>query len=162
MQWESIVDEYGEALFRVAFRVLHNVHDAEDVTQEVLLEALRMPEDPDFGMLRRMTTFRAIDMLRRRTAAEPVDLDNCEKQALSPQQAITAREEIQILQQAIARLPRQQARCFWLRYVDGLTNQQIAASAGISESAVSTALNKARQRLRLALQPNMENRNETT
>ena len=159
MPWNDIVDEHGATLFRVAFRVLHNAHDAEDITQEVLLEAYQMPQVPNAGLLRRMTTFRAIDRLRRHFKSEQLDEQISDSRFPSPDQISEDRERIHQLQYAISQLPKQQAQCFWLRYVDGLTNQETAAAIGVSASAVSTALNKARTKLRRAIQTETESNN---
>ncbi|MCA9129915.1 MAG: sigma-70 family RNA polymerase sigma factor [Planctomycetales bacterium] len=148
MTWQSIIDEHGEAIFRVAYRLLGSVHDAEDVSQEVLLEAFRMPEFPDASLLKRVAALRSIDRLRKRVATEPLADDISQRELQSVEKAVENQESVNLLREAISRLPRQQARCFWLRYVEGLSNQQIAAAEAISESTVSTALCKARQSLR--------------
>jgi RNA polymerase sigma-70 factor (ECF subfamily) len=146
--WNQIVAEHGEVLLRIAFRVLRNAHDAEDVTQEVLLEAHQMSQVPDPGLLRRMATLRAIDRLRRRVNSQELDVGICDHRCRSPDQLNEQAELAQLLQTAIARLPEHQAQCFWLRYVDGLTNSEIANAIGTSATAVSTALHKARKTLR--------------
>ena len=159
MTWQSIIDEYGEAIFRVAYRLLRSVHDAEDVSQEVLLEAFRMPEIPD-ASARRVAAFRAIDRLRQRVVTVPLDDDVGQLEPLSVEKAIENEESADLLREAISRLPQQQSRCFWLRYVEGLSNQEIAVVEAISESTVSTALSKARKSLRRLFSNKLENAHE--
>ena len=64
VSWDQIVAEHGATLYRAAFRVLHHCGDAEDVTQEVLMEAYRKQQvsgtPPGAALLRRMATLRAI------------------------------------------------------------------------------------------------------
>ena len=71
MPWTQIVNDFGEIIYRAAYRILSNPSDAEDVAQDVLVEAYRKYQDtsklPDVGLLRRMATLRAIDHLRRRS-----------------------------------------------------------------------------------------------
>lgn len=148
MSWQAIVEKHGEAIFRVAYRLLHSVHDAEDVSQEVLLEAYRMPQLPNASLLKRMAAFRAIDRLRVRATTDPLDEQACSVSNPSPDESIEGTEQASLLRDAISRLPRQQSRCFWLRHVEGLTNQDIARTMSISPSAVSTALSKAKVSLR--------------
>ena len=160
MNWRSIIDEHGEAVFRVAYRVLRSVQDAEDVSQEVLMEAFRMPQLPDASLLRRMAAFRAIDRLRQRVATVQLDDDFRRPETQPIEKALEDEERAAQIRIAISRLPRRQSRCFWLRYVDGLSNQAIAQVEAISESAVSTALNKARHSLRRTLSSKLENSRE--
>lgn len=136
------------------------MHDAEDVSQEVLLEAFKMPEIPDAALLRRVAAFRAIDRLRQRVATVPLDDDVGQLEPLSVEQAVENEESADLLRKAISRLPKQQARCFWLRYVEGLSNQEIAVVEAISESTVSTALSKARKSLRRLFSNKLENAHE--
>lgn len=160
LTWQSIIDEHGEAIFRVAYRLLRSVHDAEDVSQEVLMEVFRMPEIPDASLLRRVAAFRAIDRLRQRVATVPLDDDISQFESRSVEKAIENEESADLLREAISRLPQQQSRCFWLRYVEGLTNQEIAVIEAISESTVSTSLCKARKSLRKLFTNKPENAHE--
>ena len=160
MTWQSIIDEHGDAIFRVAYRLLRSVHDAEDVSQEVLLEAFRMPEIPDASLLRRVAAFRAIDRLRQRVVTVPLDGDFGQLEPLSVEMAVENEESADLLREAISRLPKQQSRCFWLRYVEGLSNQEIAVVEAISESTVSTALSKARKSLRRLFSNKLEKAHE--
>ncbi len=160
MTWQAIIDEHGEAIFRVAYRLLRSVHDAEDVSQEVLLEAFRMPEMPDASLLRRIAAFRAIDRLRRRVVTVALEEDISQRECLSTEKVVENEENADLLRNAIARLPQQQSRCFWLRYVEGLTNQEIAVAESISESTVSTALCKARKNLRRTFTNKLESAHE--
>ena len=68
--WNVIVERHAERVFRIAYRILGSVHDAEDVSQIVFTEALRVQEDGPVqswtGLFSRLATMRAIDHLRRR------------------------------------------------------------------------------------------------
>ncbi len=155
MTWEEIVSEHGERLFRAAYRVLHDASDAEDVTQDVMLEAFRISQRqgsiPDAPLLRRMATLRAIDRLRRRHQAEPLDEQDLSATSPLPVQQAEVDEQMRRLQNALAGLSDQECRCFVLRYFEGLTNKQIAEDLDVDPGAVSTALYKARNKLRDAL-----------
>lgn len=70
MNWNRIVEEYGEAILRASYRVVGNIVDAEDVAQDVLLEAFQKYQStgqlPEIALLSRMATLRAIDHLRKK------------------------------------------------------------------------------------------------
>jgi RNA polymerase sigma-70 factor (ECF subfamily) len=94
-----------------------------------------------------MATRRALDRLRRRKPIadenEIASLPSTE----NPIENAIARELESRLRHAVAELPPREAEVFCLRCFDGLSYVQIAELLGISQSAVSTALNKARGRL---------------
>jgi RNA polymerase sigma-70 factor (ECF subfamily) len=155
VQWERLVDEFGEMLYRAAYQVLHHHGDAEDVVQDVLFEAFRKHQRdahlPAGGLLRRMALLRAVDRLRGRKTAARIEDSDIADGVSTPENAIRQRELADQLRQAIAHLPERQAECFLLRHVEGLSNEDIAQTLRITPSAVSTALYKARGNLRKAL-----------
>jgi len=151
--WEQVVKDNARVVYRVALRMLGNEHDAEDVSQDVFCEAMKLlgsTKVTDWpGMLRRMATLRAIDRLRRNRPMQTVD-DLFESE-VDPSQFAVQRELADRLRQSISRLPKQQAAVFSLAYLESLPRNEIAACLDISPTAVSTALYKARQRLKLLL-----------
>src|SRR5262245_52136733 len=78
--WDGIVERHAQRVFRVAFRILGSVHDAEDVSQDVFAEVYRLhqsgPVQSWTGLLVRLATLRSIDRLRRvRAVAEVRESD---------------------------------------------------------------------------------------
>jgi RNA polymerase sigma-70 factor (ECF subfamily) len=67
--WDRIIERHAKNVFRVAFRILGSVQDAEDVSQEAFAEAFRMhkagPIQSWTGLLVRLSTLRSLDRLRR-------------------------------------------------------------------------------------------------
>ena len=149
--WAQIVEQHGETILRVAYRILRNLHDAEDVAQEVLVEAYSKEKVPAIALLKRMTAFRSIDRLRRRTGAVRLDELSHSPHERPKECQVEIDEQANVLRNAIGRLPEKQAQCFWLRYVDGLSNLEISKALSMSESAVSTSLFRARSNLRKKL-----------
>ena len=148
--WSRIVDRHGKRVFRIAFRILGSVHDAEDVSQEVFVEAYQLrkkgPVQSWTGLLVRLATLRAIDRLRRiRPAKELRDHDHAS--TIEPFEEAVATELAQWLRTAITGLPDQQAAVFVMVHFEELSRDQVAVNLGISPESVSTALYKARQRL---------------
>lgn len=150
--WNAIVREHGRAVFGVAFRILGHAADAEDVVQEVFLEAQQQRKPQRIrdwsAFIKRLATFRAIDCLRRRRGDQSLHGVSEPDRADGPQQSAIGNELQHRLRHSLTLLPDQQATIFCLRYFEDLSYEQIASSLGISVSAVSTSLNKARARLR--------------
>jgi RNA polymerase sigma-70 factor (ECF subfamily) len=137
-------------VYRIAFRILGSVHDAEDVSQDVFVEALELFQHQPVrswpGLLVRLATVRSIDRLRRRRpSVELSEADHLTQ--VVPAHEAERNELAEQLRQAIARLPERQAAVFTLIAFEQLSRDEVAEGLNISPEAVSTALYKARQRL---------------
>jgi RNA polymerase sigma-70 factor (ECF subfamily) len=151
--WDAIVREHGPAVYRTAWRIVRDVQDAEDVTQEVLLAFFRngAANDPCGGLLVRMAVLRAIDHLRRRKRTVRVDTLALTDPARGPEAEAIDAELVARLHDGIARLPAREAEVFCFRYFHDLPYDEIAKTLGISRDAVAVSLHKARGRLRAFL-----------
>jgi RNA polymerase sigma-70 factor (ECF subfamily) len=153
--WDRIVREHGTVVFATAWRILGHAADAEDVVQEVFLQAHQMQQGEAIrcweALLRRLAACRALDRLRQRRATVPLDSLSIATSADNPEAIAVERELSGRLRQAIARLPRREATVFCLRYFDDLSYEQIAETLQIRVGAVATALHKARTRLETLL-----------
>jgi RNA polymerase sigma-70 factor (ECF subfamily) len=153
--WQRFVREHGPPVYGTAWRILGHAADAEDVVQDVFLEAYRLQRTQEVrhwpALLRRMAACRALDRLRRRQTATPVDGLRLVAPGGGPEDEARARELEDRLLQALPRLPAREAEVFCLRYFEQLAPEEVAAALNISPSAVSTALHKARARLALLL-----------
>ena len=76
-EWVQLVDCHARLVYGVAYRIVGQVHDAEDVVQETFREAFELSTSgrvTDWrGCLCRIATFRAIDVVRRRRKFGPLD-----------------------------------------------------------------------------------------
>ena len=148
--WDRIVELHAKRVFRVAFRILGSIQDAEDASQDVFEEAFRLhragPIQSWTGLLVRLATLRSIDRLRRRRShAELRESDRIT--TIEPFDNMAADELAHWLRSAMAQLPDQQATVFVMFHFEKLTREEIAATLGVSPDSVSTALYKARQKL---------------
>ena len=152
---------YSPILYRVAFSVLRNAVDAEDVVQETFLRVLRHKnklagiEDMRVWLVRIAWNL-ALDCKRRQKpftlveeAGEIVDSLAC-SEPRADTALIAAQGHARVLR-AIDRLPRKEREVLLLSAVDELKTAEIAAVQGSTESSVRSTLFRARQQLRQRL-----------
>jgi len=155
IDWNVIVREHGAAIFGVAWRILGDAAEAEDIVQEVFLEVQQSGRSTAVRKwapyLRRVAAFRALDRLRRRKSCLPIDDSLVAGTQHDPAEIAIGNELAARLRQSITQLPQQQAAAFCLRYFEDLTYEEIARSLNITSAGVATALHKARARLKTLL-----------
>jgi RNA polymerase sigma-70 factor (ECF subfamily) len=153
--WDALVREHGPMVFATAWRVLGHAADAEDVVQEVFLEAYRLRRARAVrhwpGLLRRLAACRALDRLRQRKPAQPLDGVFPAAPPEGPEEVAVGRELAERLRAAVANLSEREAAVFCLRYFDDLSYQEIADTLNVRPGAVAVALHKARARLEVLL-----------
>jgi RNA polymerase sigma-70 factor (ECF subfamily) len=152
---EGLYDRYGQLVFNLVSRVVGNRADAEEVLQEVFLQAWRSAAryDPSRGSpeawLIMMARSRAIDAVRAarrsptRLEAEPV----ADVPASMPDLAGTV-EARALVTAALADLTEAQREVLELAFYDGLSQAEIAARTGAPLGTVKTRTRMALDRLR--------------
>jgi RNA polymerase sigma-70 factor, ECF subfamily len=162
----EIPDELDQAfrahhrlVFRTAYRITGNAGDAEDVLQTVFLRMLRRGRNADplenaESYLRRAAINAALDVIRARQGDQTVPLPE-ESSGLMP--AAAAKADVsdlrQALSRAMAKLKPRAAEVFALRFIEGLSNRQIAQALGISQVLAAVIVHRTRQQLRRELRP---------
>ena len=151
--WDEIVEQHAERVFRIAYRILGSVHDAEDVSQDVFTEAMSIQEAGPVrtwtGLMVRLATVRSIDRLRK-AKKKPNTLlssDTHRSDTHRPDEEFIAAELATWLRGEIRTLPDQQATVFSLAYFEQLSRNEIASALNITPEAASTTLYKARKKL---------------
>ena len=174
---ERVFREYAPRVYNLARRMLGNDADAEDVTQDVLLQVVRKldtfrGESAFPTWLHRVTVNAALAHRRKRAnrqshqTAEPLDkyLDDGHPHAhgpmrpwsISPDQAILDAETQHLIERAITELPESYRDVYVLADVEGLTNAEIADILSLTVPAVKSRLHRARLMMRHALAPHFE------
>ena len=132
-------------LVRLAFGILRDSDEAEDVVQDVLLrlwqmrDQLRMPIEP---LDRVLTRNRCIDIARRKKPAAELSM------AVFQEEDEALRERIERMMKVIETLPDLQQIILRLRHMEGMEFKEIAELTGSTEAAVRKALSRARQAVR--------------
>jgi len=172
---EQVLREHAPKVYSLAYRLLGNEADAEDVTQEVFLQVVRKLDTfrGDAALstwLYRVTVNAALAYRRKRAAAQSRrahdDLDQLDDGAagngpvnrwsLTPEQHALDHETKRLIEEAVARLPESYHDIYVLADVEGLPNQEIADVLGLSVSAVKSRLHRARLLMRRALARHFE------
>lgn len=167
--FDELITRHERQIYSLAYRILQNPPDAEDVTQQAFLSAVenlaKFREEASFATwLYRIATFAALKVIRKRqglatvsleAATEPYDdydsIPHPEYIAdwkQSPEQLVTRHETRRLLDEALAKLTEKHRLVFLLRDVEGLSVTETAAALGLSESNVKMRLLRARLQLR--------------
>lgn len=139
-------------VFRTAYRITGNAADAEDVLQTVFLRLLRRTSQSDAmeneeSYLRRAAINASLDIIRSRQSNPTVEL----VEVPSDRNDGKATELRQALGRALSKLQPRAAEIFALRFIEGLTNLEIARMLGISQVLVAVTVYRTRQQLRKEL-----------
>ena len=169
---ESVFREFAPRIYHLARRMLGNDADAEDVTQDVLVQVIRKLDtfrgdaqlatwlhrvtvnaalafrQKRANRQKRETTEAADDVLEAAPVGGPVKRWN-----VGPDEPVLAAEQAAVIERAIAELPGPFRDVYVLADVEGLPNQEIADMLGMSIPAVKSRLHRARLRMRDALAP---------
>jgi RNA polymerase sigma-70 factor, ECF subfamily len=154
-----LFNHYGRKLYRVAFRILRNREDAEDVVQTAMLKAYsRLPQfrgDSQFSTwLMRITINEALMKLRKRNDEHFVPFDELgaaeinqsfpseiKDAALNPEEDLLATE---LLMTSIRDLSSCHTAAFLLHNVQGFTVAEVAQALRISAAAAKSRVFRAR------------------
>ncbi|MFF5261857.1 RNA polymerase sigma factor SigE [Actinomadura viridis] len=159
--WEEIVSEHSTRVFRLAYRLTGNRHDAEDLTQDVFIRVFRSLSSytPGTfeGWLHRITTNLFLDRARRkqRIRFDALADDAAERlqgREPSPAQALDERILDADIQSALDALAPEYRAAVVLCDIEGLTYEEIAASLGVKMGTVRSRIHRGRAQLRTALE----------
>ena len=156
---EAAVREHARLVYRIAYSVLRNHHDAEDATQETFIRVLRYKRklqgiEDHKAWLARIAWRVAIERGKRQPVISMSELEvrNAAKQIVS--QSSSAEENAlsselsALLDSLISALPEALRHALRLSSVEGLSPAEIAQMLGSSESSIRSRIFRARQILK--------------
>ncbi|MFC5993965.1 RNA polymerase sigma factor SigE [Pseudonocardia hispaniensis] len=158
--WDEIVREHGDRVYRLAYRLTGNPHDAEDLTQETFIRVFRSLSSYQpgtfEGWLHRITTNLFLDMVRRRSRvrmeALPDDSDRIPGQGPEPEVVFSETHLDPALQAALDELAPEFRAAVVLCDVEGLSYEEIGATLGVKLGTVRSRIHRGRAALRNALE----------
>jgi RNA polymerase sigma-70 factor, ECF subfamily len=163
LAFEGLVQRQSRFVFQVAYAMLRNSHDAEDVVQETFLSLYRSgvwrKMNDERAFLARVTWRQAIDRLRanpRRSDDNSDALIELTSQESNPEQAIIGADQQAAVHRLIDALPEELRQPLALSTVQELNSREIAAILDIPEGTVRTRLMRARQMLKQKLSAQIE------
>ena len=161
----ALVRQHSRRVFQLAFRMMRNEQDAEDVVQECFLRAYRQlgrfESRADFGTwLYRIAANCAVDMMRTRAhrlhakadrldAGEPMP----ETRNPGPDRLAESAEIDQLVNEALGDLTAIERAAFTLRHHEGRSIDEICRTLNLGKSAAKHAVFRAVRKLRATLAP---------
>ncbi|MGV9713475.1 RNA polymerase sigma factor SigE [Gordonia sp. NPDC003424] len=154
--WDELVREHADRVYRLAYRLSGNQHDAEDLTQETFIRVFRSLSNykPGTfeGWLHRITTNLFLDMVRRRSKirmeALPEEYDRVPADTPNPEQIFHDANLDPDLQQALDALPPEFRAAVVLCDIEGLSYEEIATTLGVKLGTVRSRIHRGRQAIR--------------
>jgi RNA polymerase sigma-70 factor (ECF subfamily) len=176
--YRVLVERHSHNVFRLAYRMTRNKHDAEEVVQEAFLRGYQklgqFAARSNFGTwVYRIAANYAIDRMRqrqkedaRRESPRPDTGDGMENDPLSrvqdeaptPERLTQSIELRKQMEQALAALSEAERTAFVMRHWEGCGIEEIAAVLKSSSNATKNTVFRAVQKLRQALQPFVESK----
>ena len=158
----ELFERHSKQVLAAAYRVTGSRQDAEDALQTVFLRLANRWDEVGLSStpgpyLRRAAVNAAIDLLRSRASAGAIGLDDlsnepADRHGVSPERWQLDSEFRRRLRAALVELTERNAQVFCLRYLEEMTNKEIAALLNVSQTRVAVILHRARKRLQTELQ----------
>jgi RNA polymerase sigma-70 factor (ECF subfamily) len=153
-----ISDRYADRAWRIAYRMLGDATEAEDVAQETLLRLWNNAEKWQSGgrglvaWMKRVTVNQCLDRLRRRRFATDDEAPDHEDESPLADQKMEAGEIGQSVKQCIEALPDRQRASVILTYYEEQPNLDAAAGLSMHLKAFESLLFRARASLKACLE----------
>lgn len=154
----ALVNRNMPIIYRVAYRMLQDRAEAEDVTQETFLRAWKVL--PDWQPKAKFSSWActvALNLCRDRLRKKkPVLMDELPERvdtALRPEEALASQQAQAGIAAKIAALPERQREALTLCALEGMTNIEAAAAMDVGVRALESLLARARRTLRAQLRP---------
>ncbi|MBA2353519.1 MAG: sigma-70 family RNA polymerase sigma factor [Acidobacteria bacterium] len=159
----ELYDRHGRVMFSLAFRIVRDQGDAEEVVQDVFAQAWRQASRYEttrgvvVAWLLMMTRSRAIDRLRMRRGRPPLQEDDpallrdLSDRGVPADVLMLSAEQVASLRAALDALPESQRLAIELAFYEGLTHTEVAERLEQPLGTVKTRIRLGLLRLRAAI-----------
>lgn len=166
--FRPLVERHSQTIFRVAFRMIENEQDAEEVVQETFLRAYRaldrFESRANFGTwIYRIALNLCYDVLKQRQSRprtqpqEDPDAPDAIEQVPatnpSPERSLLSREIDVRIRSAMEQLTSGERIAFVLFHFEGRSIEEIAQALKVRQGSVKNRVHRAVKKLRQQLQP---------
>jgi len=166
--FSELVDRYKDKIYYLAYRMLGNVQEAEDIVQETFLRVFanlyRYNENQKFSTwIYRIATNLCIDRLRKRKAVYSLDAEMPDQEGReyyttlnskdpTPEQQYVLSETQETIRRAIDSMPEKYKAVILLRYMHDMSLQEIGEALDMPVTTVKTRVHRGREYLRKKLE----------
>lgn len=158
--WSELVAQHGDRVYRLAYRLCGNAHDAEDITQEAFIRVFRSLDryKPGTfeGWMHRIVTNLFLDSARRRGRirfeALPEDAERVPGRERSPEQVLSEETFDPVLQTALANLSPDFRAAVVLSDIEDLSYEEVGRILGVKMGTVRSRIHRGRAALRAELE----------
>lgn len=153
-----LYDRHVERVYRHIYYRVGNRSDAEDLTQQVFLQAWRAIERfeqtgaPFIAWLLTIAYHVVVSFMRRAKSVPPLELEPvAQERWADPEAATLAQYDREVVRDAILRLKPDQQQVIIMRFVEHLENEDVAAALGKNVGNIRVIQHRALLELRRLL-----------
>ena len=164
--YAELVDRYKQMVYTLAYKIVKNREDAEEVAQDTFVKAYNalndFKGDSKFSTwLYKIAYYRSLDYLKKnKRRVETTKLDISEEYNIASLDdaldALEAKDRTEIIKHAIQKLPGEDSVLITLYYFETLSMNEISKVMGISSNTIKVRLFRGRKRLAKILENNLE------
>lgn len=164
----TLVERYKNRVYNIAYRMLNNPEDAEDIAQEVFISAYKSLHNFDTQKrfepwICRIANNLCIDFLRRRKYQsvslnenggyldEEANVIQIPDKSPGPHKLAENTELKEIMERTISELPPKYRIALMLRYIEDFTYSEIADALDMSVETIKTHIHRGREMLKKRL-----------
>jgi len=147
--FELLIDKYQKKIFKLAFRIVNDYNDAEDITQSVFIKAYEKldtfdPKHKFFSWLYRIAINESLNFLDKKKHYEGIDQNMVSKER-TPEETFYNIELNRNIQDALMNLKSDYRVVMILKHLNNLSYSEISQVLKIPEKTVKSRLFSARQ-----------------